>query len=93
MGAPQGNKRLARAAQLTQYRSEICKPIGEIRLYLDGALKLARLTTKRTGFVAFMRGFHGRTVGALSLTWEPKYREPFQPMLDVTPAGPRERCA
>ncbi|MCX6049981.1 MAG: acetylornithine/succinylornithine family transaminase [Chloroflexi bacterium] len=51
---------------------------------IDGALKLARLTTKRTGFVAFMRGFHGRTVGALSLTWEPKYREPFQPMLDVT---------
>jgi acetylornithine/LysW-gamma-L-lysine aminotransferase len=39
---------------------------------IDGALKLARLTTKRTGFVAFMRGFHGRTVGALSLTWEPK---------------------
>lgn len=51
---------------------------------IDGALKLARLTTKRTGFVACMRGFHGRTVGALSLTWEPKYREPFQPMLDVT---------
>jgi len=51
---------------------------------IDGALKLARLTTKRTGFVACMRGFHGRTVGALSLTWEPKYREPFQPMLETT---------
>ena len=25
-----------------------------------------------------------RTVGALSLTWEPKYRKPFEPLLDVT---------
>lgn len=25
-----------------------------------------------------MRGFHGRTLGALALTWNPKYREPFQ---------------
>ncbi len=31
-----------------------------------------------------MRSFHGRTVGALSLTWEPKYRKPFAPLLDVT---------
>ncbi len=51
---------------------------------IDGAIKLARLATKRTGLVSTMRSFHGRTIGALSLTWEPKYREPFQPMLDVT---------
>ncbi len=53
---------------------------------IDGAIKLARLTTGRTGLVATMRSFHGRTIGALSLTWEPKYREPFQPMLDVAHA-------
>ena len=41
---------------------------------IDGAIKFARLTTGRTGLVATMRGFHGRTVGAVSLTWEPKYR-------------------
>jgi acetylornithine/LysW-gamma-L-lysine aminotransferase len=51
---------------------------------IDGALKYARLATGRTGFVATMRSFHGRTVGALSLTWEPKYRTPFAPLLDVT---------
>ena len=28
-----------------------------------------------------MRGFHGRTMGALSATWEPKYREPFLPLV------------
>lgn len=44
---------------------------------VEGALKLARLLTGRDGIVATMRGFHGRTLGALSLTWNKKYREPF----------------
>ena len=51
---------------------------------IDGALKFARLATGRIGLVATMRSFHGRTVGAVSLTWEPKYRKPFEPLLDVT---------
>ncbi len=51
---------------------------------IDGAIKFARLTTGRTGLVATMRGFHGRTVGAVSLTWEPKYRKPFEPLLEVS---------
>ncbi len=51
---------------------------------IDGAIKFARLTTGRSGLVATMRGFHGRTIGAVSLTWEPKYRKPFEPLLDVT---------
>jgi len=48
---------------------------------IEAALKLARLSTGRPGFVATTRGFHGRTMGALSATWEPKYREPFQPLV------------
>ncbi|MBM3127242.1 MAG: acetylornithine/succinylornithine family transaminase [Chloroflexi bacterium] len=48
---------------------------------IEAALKLARYSTGRTGFVAFMRGFHGRTMGALSATWEPKYRDPFLPLV------------
>jgi acetylornithine/LysW-gamma-L-lysine aminotransferase len=51
---------------------------------VDGALKFARLVTKRAGFVATTKGFHGRTFGALSVTWEPKYREGFQPLLETT---------
>ena len=31
--------------------------------------------------VSFTRGFHGRTMGALSLTANPKYKEPFKPLL------------
>jgi acetylornithine/LysW-gamma-L-lysine aminotransferase len=48
---------------------------------VEGALKFARLSTKRTGIVATMRGFHGRTMGALSATWERKYRKPFAPLV------------
>ncbi|MEZ4664347.1 MAG: acetylornithine/succinylornithine family transaminase [Caldilineaceae bacterium] len=50
---------------------------------IDGALKFARLTTGRAGIVSAMRSFHGRTIGALSVTWEPKYRKQFEPLLDV----------
>lgn len=51
---------------------------------VDGALKFARLATGRSAFVAATKGFHGRTIGALSVTWEPKYREGFLPLLDAT---------
>jgi acetylornithine/LysW-gamma-L-lysine aminotransferase len=51
---------------------------------IDGALKFARLVTRRPAFVAASKGFHGRTMGALSITWEPKYREGFLPLLDAT---------
>ncbi|MFO0679562.1 MAG: aspartate aminotransferase family protein [Polyangiaceae bacterium] len=40
--------------------------------------------TKRTRFVAFHNGFHGRTMGALSLTGTPKYREGFGGIEGVT---------
>src|SRR5947207_14202638 len=48
---------------------------------IEGALKFARLATGRTGIVATLRGFHGRTMGALAATWEPHYREPFAPLV------------
>src|SRR5579863_7246934 len=72
---------LERLAQIT--------PDGLSRFFLcnsgteavEGALKFARLATGRTGIVATLRGFHGRTMGALSATWEPHYREPFAPLV------------
>ncbi len=45
---------------------------------IEGALKVAKLLTGRDGIVAAKRSFHGRTTGALSLTWTQKYRKPFQ---------------
>jgi acetylornithine/LysW-gamma-L-lysine aminotransferase len=48
---------------------------------VEAAIKAARLTTGRPGIVAARRGFHGRTLGALSATWERAYREPFEPLV------------
>jgi LysW-gamma-L-lysine/LysW-L-ornithine aminotransferase len=48
---------------------------------VEGAIKFARLLTGRHEVVAAQRGFHGRTMGALSATWEPKYRAPFEPLV------------
>jgi acetylornithine/N-succinyldiaminopimelate aminotransferase len=47
---------------------------------MEGAIKLARLATKRKDFVAFTHGFHGRTMGSLAVTYKPAIREPFMPL-------------
>lgn len=48
---------------------------------VEAAIKFARVSTGRAGVIAAMRGFHGRTMGALSATYNKKYREPFEPLL------------
>ena len=48
---------------------------------VEGAIKFARLTTGLPGIVAAKNGFHGRTLGALSATWRPQYRQPFEPLV------------
>src|SRR5579875_350178 len=51
---------------------------------IEAALKLARLHTRRDKFIAFLGGFHGRTMGALSLTGSKVVqRRGFGPMLPV----------
>ncbi|WP_022924816.1 aminotransferase class III-fold pyridoxal phosphate-dependent enzyme [Serinicoccus marinus] len=49
---------------------------------VEGALKLARYATKRPYVVSFYGAFHGRTMGAVSLTSsKPKYHQGFGPLL------------
>ncbi|MEM4519819.1 MAG: aspartate aminotransferase family protein, partial [Sulfolobales archaeon] len=48
---------------------------------VDFALKISRKVKKKTKFISFINSFHGRTFGALSVTWNPKYREPFKPLI------------
>jgi acetylornithine/LysW-gamma-L-lysine aminotransferase len=48
---------------------------------VEAALKFARASTGRKKTIAAMRGFHGRTFGALSATWNKRYREPFEPLV------------
>lgn len=72
-----------------RYQAELCRVADMPRVFLcnsgteavEGALKIARLRTGRPGIVAAMRGFHGRTMGALSTTWNKTYRSPFEPLL------------
>ena len=48
---------------------------------VEAAIKFARASTGRPKIVAAMRGFHGRTMGALSATWRREFREPFEPLV------------
>ncbi len=44
---------------------------------VDKAIKIAKAYTGTKDVIAFKNGFHGRTHGAVSVTWNKKYREPF----------------
>jgi acetylornithine aminotransferase len=46
----------------------------------EAAFKIAR-RTGRPRVIAAVGAFHGRTMGALSLTWNPAYRQPFEPLV------------
>ena len=48
---------------------------------IEGAIKFARFTTKKKEFITAMRGFHGRTMGSLSATFNPEYRKEFEPLV------------
>src|SRR6202011_4157556 len=55
---------------------------------IEGALKLARIAARqksggagKTRVLALENSFHGRTFGALSITYPLKYREPFEPLV------------
>jgi len=43
---------------------------------VEGAMKLAKLYTRKSGFIASVRGFHGKTAGSLSLTGKAIFRRP-----------------
>src|SRR5208283_689208 len=77
---------------------ELCRRTGFARAFFcnsgteanEALLKLARRhfyglgEKERVRVVAFQQAFHGRTLGALSMTGTPKYREGFGPLGPVT---------
>lgn len=72
---------LARLAALTPgdlNRFFLCNSGAEA---IEGAIKFARLSSGRPGIIAATRGFHGRTLGALSATHKAAYRQPFSPLV------------
>ena len=48
---------------------------------MEAAIKFARLNTKKTKFIATMKAFHGRTMGALSATYKSEYKDGFEPLV------------
>ncbi len=72
-----------------QLMEKLCSLTGMSHVFLcnsgteavEAAIKFARLISGRTEIVATMRAFHGRTFGALSATWDKKYRAPFEPLV------------
>ncbi len=48
---------------------------------IEAAIKLARKRTGRKEIISTINGFHGRTIGALSITGKEKIREPFEPLM------------
>lgn len=78
------------------------KPDGTDKVFLSNsgaesvetAIKLVRKFTKKKGLIAMLNGYHGKSMGALSITWASKYREPFMPLLDgmkFAPYGKTEK--
>lgn len=49
---------------------------------VEGAMKLAKLYTRKKGFISMLKGFHGKTLGALSLMGKSVFREPLLPLLE-----------
>ena len=84
---------LVRIAPPGLERAFLCSSGAEA---VEAALKFARLSTGREKVVAAMRGFHGRTFGALSATWRREYRQPFEPLVpgfEFVPYNRPERLA
>jgi acetylornithine/N-succinyldiaminopimelate aminotransferase len=46
---------------------------------VEAAMKLARVVSDKSAFVAAEHSFHGRTIGSLSVTHKSMYRDPFMP--------------
>ncbi len=61
----------------------------------EAAIKFARKASGRKKLVAFSGSYHGKTLGALSTTWNQKYRKPFEPLIEgvqFVPFGNSEKA-
>jgi 4-aminobutyrate aminotransferase len=83
--------------ELAERLGELCPFIAEPQVFfcntgaeaVDGAVKLARRVTGRPGIIAFRGGFHGRTIGAVSLTTaKARYRDGYEPLMSGVTVAP-----
>jgi acetylornithine/LysW-gamma-L-lysine aminotransferase len=55
---------------------------------VEAAIKFARKFTGKTGMVAMNGSYHGKSLGSLSVTFNPKYRKSFMPLVDKVTFSP-----
>ena len=55
---------------------------------VEAAIKFARKFTGKKGMIAMNGSYHGKSMGALSLTFSPKYRKAFQPLVEKVVFSP-----
>lgn len=55
---------------------------------IEAAIKFARKFTGKKGMLAMNGSYHGKSMGALSITFNPKYRKSFQPLVDKVSFSP-----
>lgn len=48
---------------------------------VEAAIKAARTTTGKTEIISLIRGFHDKSLGNLSATWDKNYQELFMPLV------------
>jgi len=83
-------KNLAAVAPGNLKRSFFCNSGAEA---VEGAIKLARIATGRTKLIYTENSFHGKTMGALSITGRHKYQEAFRPLVSACQAIPYDDLA
>ncbi len=77
---------LQKIAPMKKAQAFLCQSGTEA---VEAALKLAKYVSKKPGIMAFRGGFHGRTLGALSVTTSKmKYREGYEPLLPEVHISP-----
>lgn len=70
-----------RLAELSPAGLEFCFFSNSGTEAVEAALKFAKAATGRPGIVATHNGYHGKTIGALSVTGRVKFRAPFEPLM------------
>ncbi|MBD3176461.1 MAG: aminotransferase class III-fold pyridoxal phosphate-dependent enzyme [Armatimonadia bacterium] len=86
----------AELARITPGDLEYCFFCNSGAEAVEGALKVARFATRRPKIVSTEGAFHGKTLGALSVSGRDIYKEPFQPLLpgvELVPFGDADALA
>ena len=55
---------------------------------VEAAIKFARKFTGKSGMIAMNGSYHGKSFGSLSLTFNPKYRKSFEPLVEKVSFSP-----